>query len=200
MTRPPWHRPDRHAARERRGARRRSGPARRRLGALWPVAFSTANRFCRVLLCGRAGRSTAQNGGFPARAVVAAVQAIEKEAAETARIGLGRIVALHHRASASCRVHAEVGWRSVPEATMRPNPQARIERADALANNARLKGGRADLCAAAGGGVVSTRPPVCFVWRIANEICRGARKLLHGPRCRPGRARGREGAAGGGAT
>jgi hypothetical protein len=43
--------------------------------------------------------------------VVAAVQAIEKEAVETARIGLGRIVALHHRTIAPPRIRFMPGSR-----------------------------------------------------------------------------------------
>ena len=39
----------------------RSGPAR---GVYAFLAFSAVNRVCTALLCGRAGRLTAQNGGF----------------------------------------------------------------------------------------------------------------------------------------
>ena len=39
-----------------------SGPARR--GAQAPLVFPAVNRFCMALLYGRAGRFTAQNGGF----------------------------------------------------------------------------------------------------------------------------------------
>jgi hypothetical protein len=62
MTVPPWA--TGHGGvggRARPHDRLRSGPAR---GGCAPSALPTVERFCTVLLCGRAGRLTAQHGGF----------------------------------------------------------------------------------------------------------------------------------------
>ena len=52
--------------------------------ALAFLRVSTVNRFCMARLCARAGRVTAQHGGFPARAAAAEPAAEEGAAAEAA--------------------------------------------------------------------------------------------------------------------
>ena len=51
------------------------GPPR---GGYVPLAFHTVNRSCTALFHGRAGRSTAENGGFRPRAVVAIHNAVNE--------------------------------------------------------------------------------------------------------------------------
>jgi hypothetical protein len=55
---------DPEAGRGYRSEMERSGPSR---GCYAPFAFSIGNRFCMALLYGRAGRLTAENGGFRPR-------------------------------------------------------------------------------------------------------------------------------------
>jgi hypothetical protein len=60
-------------------------------GVVTPVVFSTANRFCVGLLCGRADSFTAEHGGCPARAVAERDGQLDELYAALA-VGFGRII------------------------------------------------------------------------------------------------------------
>ena len=110
-------------------------PVRARPRRLSALSFPTVNPFCMALLyghAGRAGRSTAQNGGFRGPGSLAdGSDGLEPERQEQRVPGQPRAPPPFSHATAPL-------WSAVKS---------------------------------------FSRRPVCFVWRITNEICRGTRKV-----------------------